>query len=82
MPHAVSLFVQADVAVLPLDEETFFCEIGLVQRETPTPQPARCAAPRPRSPETGQAATVGQQTAWATITRSPLNVAAGEPYSL
>jgi DNA-binding transcriptional LysR family regulator len=40
VPHAVSLLVPDDVAVLSLEEETFFREVGLVQRETRTPQPA------------------------------------------
>jgi DNA-binding transcriptional LysR family regulator len=40
VPHAESLLVPDDVAVLSLGDETFYREVGLVQRETRTPQAA------------------------------------------
>jgi DNA-binding transcriptional LysR family regulator len=38
VPQAQSLFMPENIAVLPLGDETFYREIGLVQRETRNPQ--------------------------------------------
>jgi DNA-binding transcriptional LysR family regulator len=40
VPHAESLLIPSNVAVLSLGDDTFYREVGLVQRETRTPQSA------------------------------------------